>query len=276
MSAAAITEVGEPTSPHIVIRARPSGFFGDMASVSNRALRLLPRDLETILPALLIPLFFLVVTIGAIQNLASDAVPGFDYKAFQLPVALMTAVTGMSRANSLALDIANGYFDRLLMTPINRYALLLGLMVADFVLFLVLATPVIILGFAIGVSFGATGVLGLLVFVLFGAFWGLAYTGFPYAIALRTGNPGAVNSSILLFFPFMFLTTAWVSREVMTDWLAVITWFNPMTYALEAMRSLFLNWDGWALSRGILAVSIVGLLAQTLALRSLNGRVRRG
>ena len=258
------------------VRARPSGFFGDLASVSSRALRLLPRDLESIIPAMLVPLFFLLVTIGAIQNLAGGFASGLDYKAFQLPVAIMTAVTGMSRANSLVIDISGGYFDRLLMTPVNRYALLLGLMLADMTLFIVLAVPVIALGFAIGVSFGATGFLGLLVFVLLGALWGLAYTGFPYAIALRTGNPGAVNSSFLLFFPFMFLTTAWVSRDVMTDWMAAITWFNPMTYALEGMRSLFVGWDGWALGRALLAISAVGLLAQTLAFRSLSGRVRRG
>ncbi|WP_419924870.1 ABC transporter permease [Candidatus Poriferisocius sp.] len=258
------------------VGARPSSFFNDMASVSSRALRLLPRDMEAIIPAMLIPLFFLVVTIGAIQNLADQAVSGIDYKAFQLPVAIMTAVTGMSRATSLVIDISNGYFDRLLMTPVNRYALLLGLMVADFTLFIVMAVPVIVLGFIIGVSFGATGVLGLLVFVVFGALWGLAYTGFPYAIALRTGNPAAVNSSFLLFFPFMFLTTAWVDRDVMTDWLAAITWFNPMTYALEGMRSLFIGWDGWALGRALLAIGSVGLLAQSLAFRSLRGRIRRG
>ncbi|WP_419918256.1 ABC transporter permease [Candidatus Poriferisocius sp.] len=263
-----------PATP--VIGARPSGFFTDMASVSSRALRLLPRDLEAIVPAMLVPLFFLVVTIGAIQNLAGEAVSGIDYKAFQLPVAIMTAVTGMSRANSLVTDISEGYFDRLLMTPVNRHALLLGLMVADFTLFVVMSVPVIVLGFAIGVSFGATGLPGLVVFVLIGALWGLAYTGFPYAIALRTGNPAAVNSSFLLFFPFMFLTTAWVSREVMTDWLAAITWFNPMTYALEGMRSLFSGWDGWALGRALLSLAVVGLLAQTLAFRSLRGRIRRG
>ena len=259
-----------------VVRARPSGFFSDMASVSSRALRLLPRDLEAIIPAMLIPLFFLMVTIGAIQNLAGDVVSDIDYKAFQLPVAIMTAVTGMSRANALVIDISEGYFDRLLMTPVNRYALLLGLMVADFTLFVVMAIPVIALGFAIGVGFGATGVVGVAVFVLFGALWGLAFTGFPYAIALRTGNPGAVNSSFLLFFPFMFLTTAWVSREVMTDWLAAITWFNPMTYALEGMRSLFSGWDGWALGRALLSIGVVGLLAQSLAFRALRGRIRRG
>lgn len=272
-----MSETAQSRRPAVaVVKARPSGFFRDMASVSTRALKLLPRDLEAIIPAMLVPLFFLVVTIGAIQNLVDEAVTGIDYKAFQLPVAIMTAVTGMSRANSLVIDVSGGYFDRLLMTPVNRRALLLGLMVADFTLFVALSVPVLVLGFIIGVDFGATGVLGLLVFVLLGALWGLCYTGFPYAIALRTGNPAAVNSSFLLFFPFMFLTTAWVSRDLMTDWLAAITWFNPMTYALEGMRSLFLGWDGWAIGRSLIAIGSVGLLAQTLAFRSLQGRIRRG
>ncbi len=262
--------------PAAAFKARPSGFFTDMASVSSRALRLLPRDMESIVPAMMIPLFFLVVTIGAIQNLAGELVSDIDYKAFQLPVAIMTAVTGMSRATSLVMDISEGYFDRLLMTPVNRYALLLGLMVADFTLFIVMAAPVILLGFIIGVGFGATGFIGLVVFVLIGALWGLAFTGFPYAIALRTGNPAAVNSSLLLFFPFMFLTTAWVSREVMTDWLAAVTWFNPMTYALEGMRSLFSGWDVWALGRALLAIGAVGFVAQSLAFWALRGRIRRG
>jgi len=216
-----------------------------MASVSSRALRLLPRDLEAIIPALLVPLFFLVVTIGAIQNLADQAVSGLDYKAFQLPVAIMTAVTGMSRANSLVIDISGGYFDRLLMTPINRYALLLGLMVADFTLFMVMAVPVIALGFAIGVGFGATGVLGLLVFVLFGALWGLAYTGFPYAIALRTGNPAAVNSSFLLFFPLLFMAPAFAPLDVFDSWLKWIATVNPVTYIMEGMRGLVMDGYMW-------------------------------
>ena len=51
---------------------------------------------------------------------------------------------------------------------------------------------------------------------------------------------------------------------------------QPMTYALEGMRSLFSGWDGWALGRALLAIAVVGLLAQTLAFRSLRGRIRRG
>ena len=101
----------------------------------------------------------------------------------------MFAVTGISRASTLVTDIQDGYFDRLCMTPVHRLALLLGLMVADFALVIALAIPVMILGFAVGVRF-ATGPLGVIVFLLVAGAWGLVFTGFPYAIALKTGTRG--------------------------------------------------------------------------------------
>ena len=112
-----------------------------------RAIRLTWRDPEAFLPALVIPVFFFVVNVGALQKFVEGSFPaGFDYKAFQLPVAVVFAVTGVSRANSLVLDIQNGYFDRLLLTPVSRGTLLLGLMSADVVLIIALATPVALLG----------------------------------------------------------------------------------------------------------------------------------
>ena len=53
----------------------------------------------------------------------------------------------------------------------------------------------------------------MLVFIVIAALWSLAFAGFGYAIALKTGNPAAVNSSFLLFFPFLFLTTSYVPRD---------------------------------------------------------------
>ena len=48
-------------------------------------------------------------------------------------MAIIFAVTGVSRASALVTDIQGGYFDRLLLTPIRRPSLLLGLMAADVV-----------------------------------------------------------------------------------------------------------------------------------------------
>ena len=257
------------------IRARRAGFVADVASIAGRALRAIPREPEAVIPALIVPVFFFVVNIGALQDLVERHGSGFDYKAFTLPVAIVFAVTGISRASALVTDIQGGYFDRLLMTPVRRLALLLGLMVADFVLVVALTIPVVALGLAVGVRF-ETGLLGIVAFVLLAGLWGLAFTGFPYAIALKTGNPGAVNSSFILFFPFAFLTTTSAPRELLTGWLATVAGYNPVTYLLEGMRSL--AYEGWVaadLARAVAAIAGVGLVSFTLALATLRGRVSR-
>ena len=110
-----------PTAAVTASLARPGGLLTDLGSVARRALRLTLREPEAVLPALIIPLFFFVVNVGALQKFVeASAPPGFSYKAFQLPLAIITAVTGVSRASSLVTDIQDGYFDRLLRTPMMK------------------------------------------------------------------------------------------------------------------------------------------------------------
>ena len=100
--------------------------------MAGRALRQIPREPTSVIPAVFVPAFFYIVNLGALENVANRAA-GFDYKAFLIPMAIAFAVTGMSRAPTLVTDIQRGYFDRLCLTPVRRSALLLGLMVADVV-----------------------------------------------------------------------------------------------------------------------------------------------
>ncbi len=257
------------------IRARPAGFLADCIGIATRSIRAVPREIEFVVPALVVPVFFYVINIGALEPLA-EASTGIDFKAFQLPVAIIFAVTGLSRASALVTDIQNGYFDRLLMTPIRRLSLLLGLMMADFVLITTLSIPVIAMGFIVGVRF-ETGVPGILVFILMAGLWGLAFTGFPYAIALKTGNPAAVNTSFILFFPFAFLTTSFLPLDSLSGWLQAIAAWNPVTYLLAGMRSLLYGgWDLYDIGVGFLAIGIVGTISMTLAFTALRGRLKRG
>ncbi len=266
-STAPVTKAGS-------IGARPAGFWRDLLSVAGRALRAIPREPEALLPALIVPLFFFAVNVGALSDISSFAGVE-DFEAFQLPVAIVFAVTGISRASALVTDIQSGYFDRLLVSPVSRYSLLLGLMVADLALVIALSVPVLVLGFILGVGF-ATGPLGVLAFLLLSGFWGLAFTGFPYTIALRTGNPAAVNSSFILFFPFAFLTTTFLPQEALTGWLATVADYNPVTYLLAGLRALISS--GWVLADllpALGAVGGVGVVSFALAFSALRARVRR-
>jgi ABC-2 type transport system permease protein len=261
-------------APATTIRPRSSSIAHDIAVVAGRAVRAIPREPEAVIPALIVPVFFFVVNVGALQNAAEKSGAVSDFKAFQLPVAIIFAVTGISRASALVTDIQGGYFDRLLLTPVRRLALLLGLMVADFALVIALAVPVVVLGLALGVRF-ESGPAGIVVFLLLAGLWGVGFTGFPYAIALKTGNPAAVNSSFVLFFPFAFLTTSFLPKDQLTGWLSAIATYNPVTYLLAGLRSLiFVGWDTTALVQALLAIVGVSLVSLSLALAALRGRVR--
>ena len=258
----------------MAVQARRGGFSKDIATVAERAVRSVTRDPEVTIPALIIPVFMYIMTVGALQDFA-ERIPGLDYRAFQLPVAGLFAVTGVSRAITVVTDIQTGYFDRLVISPVNRLALLLGMMVADFCLVVALTVPVIIMGYIAGVRF-ETGPLGILLFMLLSGLWGLIFTGFPYAIALKTGNPAAVNISFLLFFPFLFMTTLFVPQEAMTGWMSTAADYNPVTYLLAALRSLITEgWELGTLLRGVAAVLGVGVVSIGLALAALKGRATR-
>ncbi len=274
---ASIIDTGRPdrvTPPEPL--ARPSSIAHDLSTVARRAIRSVFREPEFFIPALIVPVFFYVVNIGSLQDFAEQSGAVGDFKAFQLPVAIIFAVTGVSRASALVTDIQSGYFDRLLLTPVRRPTLLLGLMAADILSVILLTIPVLLLGLVFGVSF-ETGVLGMILFILYGAMWGLAFAGFPYAIALKTGNPAAVNSSFILFFPFAFLTTSFLPKEALTGWLSTVATYNPVTYVLDGLRSLITEgWEWDALAKGMAATLALMTVSFGLASLAMKGRVGRG
>lgn len=162
------------------------------------------------------------------------------------------------------------------MTPVRRVALLLGLMVADVVVIVALCVPVLTIGFSVGVRF-ATGVPGVVAFVAFSALWGLVFTGIPYAVALRTGNPAAVNASYVIFFPLFFLSDAIIPKQALAGWFSAIATYNPITYLLGALRSLIVGgWQARSLLEGLAALAGIGIVSLSSALLALRSRLNRG
>jgi ABC-2 type transport system permease protein len=122
------------------------------------------------------------------------------------------------------------------------------------------------------------GPVGVVAFIVLASLWSLVFAGFAYAIALKTGNPAAVNSTFLLFFPFLFLTTAYVPRQELAGWLNTVAGFNPVTYLLAGLRSLDMSggWQWTQLGQALLAIIIVGALSMSLCFAALRGRIKRG
>jgi ABC-2 type transport system permease protein len=270
-----LTEPIQATCAGEAIHARPAGFLHDLTSIAGRALRAVPRDPAAVMPPVFIALFFFIVNIATLKKLTGNH-PGFSYTAFEMATAILLGVTGVSRAPALVLDVQTQYLDRLLLTPVRRTAILIGHMAADVAVAAVLTIPILVLGVILGVRFEG-GLLGALVFVLLAALWSLAFSGFGYAIALKTGNPAAVNSTFLLFFPFLFLTSSYVPRGQLSGWLSTVAGFNPVTYLLGGLRSLVLgqSWHWAELGQALAAIAMVGLISMTMCFAALRGRVKQ-
>ena len=114
----ALTDTIAAPASREVIRARPAGFGHDLTSIAGRALRAVPRDPVAVVPPVFIALFFFIVNIATLNKLTGHH-PGFSYTAFEMATAILLGVTGVSRAPALVLDVQNGYFDRLLLTPVR-------------------------------------------------------------------------------------------------------------------------------------------------------------
>jgi ABC-2 type transport system permease protein len=232
--------------------------------LGRRALREGVRTPEVIIPTLFIPLFFLVVNVGQAARIfpgsSTEFLHGQGYGAFQLPSSMLLAASFGSAALFLVEEIEGGYFDKLRATPVHRSAIVLGRLIAEGVKSLLIASLIVVLGLIFGISI-ASGVLGFFLLILLAAGWAVVYGGYMQIIALKTRSAAATNSAGLVFFPLLFLTPNFVPRNLLTHPMEIAATVNPVTYLMEAMRSLILEDFHWeTILLGYLVVAVAGAL----------------
>jgi ABC-2 type transport system permease protein len=242
--------------------------------LGRRALLEAWRTPEALVPTLFIPLFFLVVNVGQAGKIFPAASTGFlhgqGYGAFQLPSSLLLAGSFGTAALFLVEDIEGGYFDKLRATPIPRTAIVLGRLIAELAKGVLIATLVTLLGLIFGISI-ASGVLGFLLLVALTALWSVVFVGFMQLIALKTRSAAATNSGGLIFFPLLFLTPNFVPRDMLTRPMEIAATINPVTYVMEALRSLILVDLDWRhIWPGFAVVAVLGAIMLALNVRMIK------
>jgi ABC-2 type transport system permease protein len=235
--------------------------------LGRRALREGVRTPEAIVPTLFIPLFFLVVNVGQAARIfpgsSTQFLHGQGYGAFQLPSSMLLAASFGSAALFLVEEIEGGYFDKLRATPVHRSAIVVGRLLAEGVKALLIATLLVLLGLIFGIRI-ASGVPGFILLILLTALWAVVYAGFMQVIALKTRSAAATNSAGLVFFPLLFLTPNFVPRNLLTHPMEIAATINPVTYVMEALRSLILvdlRWETIGLGYLVVLVAAAAMLA---------------
>jgi ABC-2 type transport system permease protein len=239
--------------------------------LGQRALREGWRTPEALLPTLFIPLFFLVVNVGQAAKIfpgsSTPLLHGQGYGAFQLPSSLLLAASFGTAALFLVEDIEGGYFDKLRATPIPRTAIVLGRLIAEGAKAVLIAAAIVLLGLAFGISI-ASGPVGFVLLVGLTALWSVGFVGFMQLIALKTRSAAATNSAGLVFFPLLFLTPNFVPRDLLTRPMEIAATLNPVTYVMEALRSLLLEDLAWGtIAPGFAVVVVAGAVMIALNVR---------
>jgi ABC-2 type transport system permease protein len=240
-------------------------------ALGRRALREAWRTPEALIPTLFIPLFFLVVNVGQAGKIFPSSSTSFlerqSYAAFQLPSSLLLAASFGTAALFLVEDIEGGYFDKLRAAPVSRTAIVLGRLLAEAVKGVLIATAIVLLALPFGISV-ASGPLGFVLLIALTAMWSVVFVGFMQLIALKTRSAAATNSGGLVFFPLLFLTPNFVPRDLLTRPMEVAATFNPVTYVMEALRSLILEDFDWSqIGAGFAVVGVLGALMLMLNVR---------
>lgn len=255
-----------------------TSFLTQLRLLVTRNLVTVLRTPEALLPPIGISVFFLVIyksTLGKAAGFIPDI--GGSYLGFILPLSIVSsslAGAGVA-AQNLVRDIERGYWDKLLLTPTHRAALLLGPIIAGSFILGIQAAIVVGVGELLGLQ-PATGWLGLLAVIGLAVLLGTGFAGFTVSAALGSGSAAATQGASFVFFPLTFLAPTFVPIDLLDGWLRTAASLNPITYVLEAMRAtLNQGWDPAAMGSAILACALLAIITYTLSAFALRVRTRR-
>jgi ABC-2 type transport system permease protein len=244
-------------------------------ALGARSLREALRQPDALFMTMFIPLFFLVVNTGQAAKIFPSDDTGFlegqGYGAFQLPITLLLAASFGMAALFLVEEIEGGYFDKVRAIPIPRYSIVLGRLVAEGAKGIVISSVIVLLALPFGITI-ASGVPGFVLLVALSSLWGVVYAGFMQLIAMKTRSAAATNAGGLIFFPLLFLTPNFVPRELLTEPMEVAATLNPVTYLMEALRSLILvDLDWGEILPGFAVIAVFGAVMLVLNVRMIKG-----
>jgi ABC-2 type transport system permease protein len=228
---------------------------------------------------LIFPMLLLAVNTGGLK--AETKLPGFptnSFLAFALAVPFVQgALLATVNANvEFARDIQTGFLNRLALTPVRGFVLLVGQLGGLLTIALVQAVFYLAVGLAFGVRL-ETGVAGAALLLALEAVIALAFASFGCWAALRTGSTEAVQGLFPVFFVFLFLSSMNIPRHLIeTTWFRWVATANPVSYLIEAVRSLVIQrWRWETIGLGFTVATGLCLIGFALATHALIGRLER-
>lgn len=217
------------------------------------------------------PILYLLLYMPLLKNLGNTASLPLGQIA-QIFVPGMLVIMGMSNLFAgfgFIPEIREGFITRLLVTPVSRVAVLIGLITSQAFNLTLQAIVLLVIAVLLGlhVSLVALILVWLLVVII-----GTTMASISYIIAILTRSEDALAPMVnSLFLPVMLLSGIMLPISLAPDWLKTAAHFNPFYYAVEAARALFLgSFSDAIIWQGFLIMILAASLSVGFAVRSLR------
>ncbi|MBS3061705.1 MAG: ABC transporter permease [Candidatus Diapherotrites archaeon] len=229
---------------------------GKIYAVWLRETKRFTNSKSRIIGSLAMPLFFLFALGAGIGGL----VPEFDYQSFILPgiIGMTILFNSVFSGVSIIWDRELGYLKELLVAPTSRFSIVIGRALGGATTSVLQGFVILIIGVLLGLA--SPGLfeifLALLVMIVFSALIVSIGIGLASVITEVETFQLIVN---LVIFPLFFLSNALFPLDKMPGWLQTLSLFNPVSYAVDALRGLIIGVGVNSLALNF-AVLLVGLV----------------
>ena len=256
-----------------------SNTWPQVGAIARRSVVRTARQPASVIPPLVFPVALMTVNAAGLQ--ASTDLPGFptdSFLAFALAVPFIQGAlfSTMNAGTDLARDIQTGFINRLALTALRDWPLLLGQISGVVVLGVVQAIFYLTVGLASGVEF-ESGPAGIAVLLVYAAIVSLAFGALGAWLAFRTGSGESIQALFPVLFVFLFISSMNTPRDLIdVEWFQTAATLNPVSYMIELVRSLIIEgWNLQALALGFGFTLVIGIISIALAARALRTRMTR-
>lgn len=187
------------------------------------------------------PLMFLFLFGFGIKATLRPEVDGFDYVLFIIPGLVgQRMITTASRGGmGLIRDRHGGFLKEVLVAPVSRSAVLVGLSVGHVLRTVLQGMLLLLIGVWVGLRFGGGSFapVNFLIVVAITFLMGLSIVMLSMALAWKMDDQqNFALISTYLTFPLFLLSGALYPLGRLPAWLGIPVKLNPLTYAVDAMR----------------------------------------
>ncbi|MBM3945434.1 MAG: hypothetical protein FJ317_08125 [SAR202 cluster bacterium] len=217
-----------------------------------------------IIPSVVFSAFFFLLFAAPLSGVTNlQGFPTDDYEAYMAGTILVMSVvfSGADAAMAMLADILSGYFDKMLLAPINRLSILLGSMLIAGTRALLQVVIIVVMALILGVDFKG-GVPGIFLIIALATLLGIAWAAVGLMIAIKSKSAQVTQTSWLLFMPVAFITTAYMPKEFLSGWFKWAVKINPVDYVLDGIRTIVITgWDWGPILLGLwVLLAMVGVL----------------